>query len=207
METDATTVLLIRHAHTAALGRYLSGRAAGVALSATGRAQADRLGQTLAGCPLTAIYTSPLQRAVQTATAIARYQAAPVRRSNALLEIDFGVWTGKTFIELEPDPAWQRFNTSRSSASIPGGESPSAVQARIVAEVSRLSAQHAGARIALVSHGDVLRFALLYYVGATLDDYSRFTVDPASVSALSVSSRGTRLLLINGRHSPRPLET
>jgi probable phosphoglycerate mutase len=178
-----------------------------VALSATGEAQADRLGQILAACPLTAIYTSPLQRAVQTAKAIARYQAAPVRRSNALVEIDFGLWTGKTFTELEHDEAWQRFNTRRSMASIPDGEAPSVVQARIVAEVSRLSAFHAGAVIALVSHGDVLRFALLYYVGATLDDYSRFNVDPASVTALSVSPRETRLLLINGRNSPRQLGT
>jgi broad specificity phosphatase PhoE len=190
-------VLLIRHAHTSALGRSLSGRSAGVPLSNHGRIQADRLGRALTSCPLAAIYTSPLERAVQTAEAIGRYQAVAVSQVPELLEIDFGSWTGKTFIELECDPAWRRFNARRSTGSIPEGERLAHVQGRIVAAIANLGARHPGETVAIVSHGDVLRFALLHYVGATLDDYARFDVAPASVTALALAADRTRLVFVN----------
>jgi len=179
------------------VGCTLSGRAAGVSLSASGVAQAERLGRALANCRLAAIYTSPLERAVQTATAIGRYQAAPLRQVDELLEIDFGAWTGKSFVELAADAAWQHFNTIRSTAVIPGGEQLANVQVRIVSAITRFAGLHAGGVVALVSHGDVLRFALLHYVGATLDDYARFELDPASVSALSLGGHEFRLLVVN----------
>jgi broad specificity phosphatase PhoE len=194
---SATTVLLIRHAHTDALGRCLSGRSDGVPLSTEGRTQADRLGRALASRPLAAIYTSPLDRAVQTAEALARYQTLAVSQVAELLEIDFGGWTGQTFIDLDRDPAWQRFNASRSTACIPDGERLANVQARIVAAIRRLGTRHPGKTIALVSHADVLRVALLHYVGATLDDYARFDVAPASVTALSLTARETRVVFVN----------
>jgi probable phosphoglycerate mutase len=197
-----TTVLMIRHAHTDAIGRCLSGRRAGVPLSTLGAAQAEHLGHALAVCPLAAIYTSPLERAVQTAAAIGRYQSAPVRLASELLEIDFGKWSGKTFTELEPDQDWQLFNARRSIAVIPDGEDLFAVQARIVAAVSRLGALHAGQTIACVSHGDVVRFALLHYVGATLDEYARFEIAPASVTALSLSAHRTQVVAVNARTWP-----
>jgi probable phosphoglycerate mutase len=193
---------LIRHAHTDAVGRSLSGRTAGVPLSTLGLAEAERLGRALAACPLAAIYTSPLERSVQTAEVIGRYQTAPVRQASELLEIDFGGWTGKTFTELEPDPAWQRFNARRSTAVIPGGEKLSDVQARIVEAVSRLGARHVGAVIALVSHADVVRFALLHYVGATLDEYARFEIEPASVTQLVLSAGQTRIVAVNSSTWP-----
>jgi broad specificity phosphatase PhoE len=197
-----TTVLLIRHAETDAVGRCLSGRATGVPLNAAGTIQAERLGQALAGCPLAAIYTSPLERAVQTAAAIGRYQAVPVRHASELLEIDFGRWTGKTFIELELDQAWQQFNSQRSTAVIPGGEPLAGVQARIIAAVSRLGARHAGTSIALVSHADVVRCAVLHYLGATLDEYARFEIDTASVTGLSLGHGGTQVVTVNARIWP-----
>jgi probable phosphoglycerate mutase len=168
-----------------------------VPLSNQGRSQADRLGRALASCPLAAIYTSPLERAVQTAAAIGRYQAAAVSQVAELLEIDFGGWTGKTFIELECDPAWHRFNARRSTACIPAGERLADVQRRIVAAIKKLGARHPGRTVAMVSHADVLRFALLHYVGATLDDYARFEVAPASVTALSLTAERTRLVFVN----------
>jgi broad specificity phosphatase PhoE len=201
-----TRVLLIRHAHTYALGRSLSGRSDDVPLSNEGRTQADRLGRALAPCPLAAIYTSPLARAVQTAEALSRYQPVAISQETELLEIDFGGWSGKTFVDLEHDPEWQRFNAKRSTARIPGGEPLTNVQARIVAAVSRLGARHPGKTIALVSHADVLRFALLYHIGATLDDYARFEVAPASVSALSLTTSGTQLLFVNRQAEPAASE-
>src|SRR3954469_13786561 len=134
-----SVVLLIRHAHTDALGRVLTGRTPGVTLSALGRGQADRLGRALAPLPLAAIYTSPLERATATAQAIAAHQSAPVAEDTDLLEIDFGEWTGLTFGELDRVPGWHAFNRQRSSAIVPGGEACALVQERIVGAIARLA--------------------------------------------------------------------
>lgn len=177
----------------------LSGRTPGIHLSAEGRADADRLGRGLAGEMLTAIYTSPLERAVETARPIAQRHGIVATVREELSEIDFGAWTGHTFAELEQDRHWQIYNRCRASASIPGGESPPAVQSRMVAVLKTLAASHEGQRIAIVSHADPLRYAVLHFTGASLDRYSDVTILPASVSAVVWLPEGPRLLYVNDR--------
>ena len=195
-----TTALLVRHAHTDAIGRILAGRAAGVPLSTAGRIQADHLGRALASAPLAAVYTSPLERAVDTARAIAGHQSVTVTEDAALNEIDFGEWTGLTLSELEDMENWRAFNRQRASARIPGGEAPQCVQQRMVAAIARLTAAHAGSTIALVSHGDVIRSAVLHVAGSSLDLYDRFEISPASVTAMEVSGAYVRLVYVNNTH-------
>jgi probable phosphoglycerate mutase len=199
MPRPSTTTLLVRHAHTDAIGVRLSGRTRGLHLSAQGRAEADRLGRGLAAEALAAIYSSPLERAVETAMAIARQQRTSVRIVEELSEIEFGDWTGKTFAELEHDHAWHVFNTRRSTASIPNGESAAATQARMLTVMRRLAQAHQGQRVALVSHGDPLRYAVLHLAGVPLDRYDDVQILPASVSAVSWLPDGPRLLYVNDR--------
>jgi broad specificity phosphatase PhoE len=194
-----TTTLLIRHAHTDAIGVRLSGRTPGIHLSAEGRAEAHRLGRSLAGEALTAIYTSPLERAMETARQIAQHQGIVETVRHELSEIDFGDWTGRTFVDLERDSRWQIYNRCRGSASVPGGESAAAVQSRMVAALTGLAALHRGQRIAIVSHGDHLRYAVLQFTGASLDRYREITILPASVSAVVWLPEGPRLLYVNDR--------
>ena len=197
---ESTTVLLIRHAHTDAIARRLCGRRLGITLSAIGVSEAEELGRTLAAsCRLAAIYSSPLERAHDTATSIARHQQVGVELCEALLEVDFGVWTGRTFEELDDDPRWHDFNQARATATIPGGEKPLAVQRRIVTAVERLAATHPGATIALVTHAEIVRFALLKYRSASLDSYYELDIEPASVSAVSVSPEGVFVQFVNRR--------
>lgn len=192
----SATVLLIRHAHTNAIGRYLAGRTA-EPLSAHGRVQADVLGRRLAGIRLAAIYSSPLLRTLETARALAQHHDVPLREEDDLIEVDFGEWTGCTFEELNARQEWHAFNSSRAHAVIPNGESAPGVQRRIVAALERLAAVHAGSTIAVVSHGDVLRYAVLYYAGSPLDLYRRFEISPASVTALQLAPGDPRLLYVN----------
>ena len=206
IESPDTTALLIRHAHTDAIGVRLVGRAAGVALSSAGRAQADHLGRALANCPLAAIYSSPLQRAVHTAHAIARYQPAPLHVSEDFTEMDFGDWTGRTFEELAALPDWHRFNTSRACASVPNGESPRQVQQRVVGALARVADGHGGRAIAIVTHADVLRAAVLHYAGTSLDCHDRFEISPASVTAVTISRTRPRLLYVNNVSYAMPHE-
>ena len=194
-----TVVLLIRHAHTDALGRFLAGRAAGVPLSTIGRAQAERLGRVLAALPLAGIYTSPLERAVETARGIAHHQPVRIHEDADLHEIDFGDWTGRTFAELDELVEWQAFNERRSAAAVPHGEAPARVQERIVGAITRLTGANRGGTIALVTHADVIRTAVLYIAGSSLDFWQRFEISPASITAVSVSGSAFRLLYVNYR--------
>lgn len=192
-----TKLLLIRHALTDAVGQRLSGRTPGVPLNMEGRAQAQKLAERLAAVPLAAIYSSPLERALQTAAPLAqRHQLEPLV-SDDFLEIDFGHWTNRSFQELAGEPDFQRFNSFRSHTRIPGGELMLEAQARMVAGLGRLCAQHPGATVAVVSHADMLKAAVAHYAGIPLDLFQRLEISPASVSGLEIFAETARLLFLN----------
>ena len=195
------TVLLVRHAAHAQLGRRLTGRAAHVPLSDVGVAQASHLAMRLARETIAAIYASPLDRAQATAAAIGAEVGIAVETAAAINEVDFGGWTGACFDELQDDPAWRRWNERRASACPPGGESMIAAQTRAVAYVEHVAAKHAGSAIVLVSHCDIIRAIIAHYLGLPLDNLLRFDVDPASVSRLSVGHWGGRVVSLNEKVS------
>jgi broad specificity phosphatase PhoE len=195
---DVTTVLLIRHAHTDAVGRTLSGRTPGVSLSAEGARQAARLGEALnCGVRLTAIYSSPLCRATQTANALALCQQIPVQVCDQLVEMDFGEWTGRSFSDLDTDPSWRLFNERRSISVTPSGEQIGDAQRRIVEAIATIGRRHRGGTIALVSHAELVRLAVLFYSAMSIDLYHRCEIAPASVTQLSIEGTNVRLEYVN----------
>ena len=194
------TILLVRHAAHDHLGRILSGRMPGVPLSGAGRAQAAALGARLSAEPLRAIQSSPVQRARETADAIAAAAGGcNVTQADALDEIDFGGWTGATFAALEEDAAWRHWNAARSQACPPGGETMAQAGARLMRHAAALAARHDGAMIALVSHCDVIRAAVAGWLGLSLDHALRFDIDPASVSRIAMGEWGARVMTLNER--------
>ena len=192
-----TTVLLARHAAHDRLDRVLCGRMPGVSLSGEGRAQAGRLAERLARRHPTALYTSPLDRARETAAPLAARLGLDPRVAEGLAEIDVGDWTGRSFDELRGDPAWTAWNTRRSLARPPGGETMLAVQARAVGWLERARAGHGDETIALVSHADVIKAVLAHYLGLPLDQIGRFEVGPASTSTLVVGDWGAKVQALN----------
>lgn len=164
-------------------------------MSEHGRAQAAALEERLRGCRFAAIHTSPVQRARETAEAIARGRAVAV--ADALDELDFGSWTGKSFAILADEPAWGDWNSRRAVARAPGGESMAQATARAVAHVEAVARAHDEAAVALVTHGDIIRGVLAHYLGLSLDRLLSFDVDPASISRLAVGEWGGRVLSIN----------
>lgn len=196
-ESGATTLLLIRHAHTDALGHRLVGRGPCTGLSGLGQTQADSLGQALATVQLAAVYTSPRMRAVHTACGIARYQVVKLTRCDGLDEVDFGEWTGKTFSELDTLSGWRRFNEARATAEVPDGETAVAVQRRIVSTLAAIAARHPAHTIAIVSHADVLRAAILHYTSTPLDRVHAIGIDPASVTTVRSTPQGMRVCGVN----------
>lgn len=192
-----TTFFLIRHAACKGLGQTLWGRRPGVCLNEKGELQAQRLADRFKNVTLNTIYSSPLERALQTATVLARSMNLEVKKSSAANEINFGEWTGKTVEELSSDEQWRRFNSHRSMTTIPGGESFLEVQNRIVKEIEALALQHGKAHVAIVSHADVIRAAVAYFAGTPIDMVDRFEISPCSVSVVAVDQDHSTLLTIN----------
>jgi broad specificity phosphatase PhoE len=192
-----TTALLIRHGHVDAIGRRMVGRLPGVNLSTSGLSEVERLRRNLA-LPLDAVYSSPLERARQTAAPLAADRNLEPMPLDGLTEVDFGDWTGLTFDELDRLPAWHLFNARRSIAPVPNGEPAAQVQTRILGVLDQLATRHAGETFAVVSHADVIRAAVLHYAAIPLDDFQRIQIDTASVTAVDVTAT-PQLLAINRR--------
>lgn len=168
---------------------------AGVPLSAEGLAQADAVARGIG--PLTAVHSSPRERARQTAATIAAAAGTPVETVAELDEIDFGTWAGRSFADLDDDPAWSRWNRARATSTPPDGESMVAAQARAVAHVDRVV--RSGGTVALVSHCDIIRAIVAHVLGLSLDRILSFDIDPASVTTLVAGDWGARVAGLNRR--------
>ncbi len=197
-----TVFYLVRHGDNDLLRHAIAGRQPNVHLNDRGRTQAERLGDELSIRSIEAIYSSPLERAYETAQPLARKLNLPIQTSNALIELDFAEWTSKSLPELEQLETWKQWKSFRTGARIPGGESILEAQARMVAEVERLRRQHPGRALALFSHGDPIRTVLLYYLGMPLDFLQRLAISTASVSILAVDDWGARLRVFNLTFGP-----
>jgi probable phosphoglycerate mutase len=193
----ATLCLLIRHAVTDHVGHVLGGWTPGIHLNDLGVRQAASLAQKLATLELAAIYASPLERAQETAARIAARHRVGVQTAPELGEVRFGRWTARSFAELDADEAWERWNHMRSAARAPGGESALEVQARIVALLERVRIAHPDACVAVVSHADVIKLALVHALGSPIDLMRRIEISPASVSTLMLDRLEVRVLGVN----------
>jgi len=194
-----TVFHLLRHGEHGLLGRVLAGRMPGVGLTEKGRAEIAAVADRLAGENIAALYSSPLQRTRESAEIVAERLGLSVAFRDDLVELDFGEWTGATFDAIRADPRWQAWSTQRSLAAIPGGESMRQVQRRVVEALIEIGERHIDENVAVVSHGDVIRCALVFALGMPLDFYGRIEVGQGSLSTVRLDSGGIRVLAINER--------
>ncbi len=190
---------LVRHGEHALQGRLAAGRMTGIGLSPKGRAEAAAIAARLAGEKIDAIYASPLDRARETAEIIAGRLELPVVIREDVIEVDFGEWTGLTFDQVRSDKRWVPWQSCRSIAATPGGESWRRVQERAVDALFDLRRAHPEGTVVVVSHGDVIRAALLFALGMPLDLYNRIEVATGSISAIRIDDGGIRVPAINER--------
>jgi probable phosphoglycerate mutase len=190
-------LLLIRHASNDSIGSYVAGRRPGLHLNAEGVRQAEALAERLRPVHLEAIYSSPLERARETAEPIARGRALEIGIEPSFIEIDYGEWAGVDMGDLGRDPRWRQWNEARSTTRVPGGELMVETQTRVVAGIERLRERHPNETIAVVSHGDPIRSAIAYYGGIPIDLSTRLEIGLASVSVLSFEGDRPRILGIN----------
>ncbi|MDQ0562490.1 broad specificity phosphatase PhoE [Rhizobium mesoamericanum] len=192
------TFFLVRHAAHDNLGSFLAGRMSGIGLGPAGQEQAARVAQRLVREKIDDVYTSPQERTRQTATAITTACGLdPPQINNALDEVDFGSWTGRSFVDLNHDEQWQRWNALRGLERAPGGEHMLDVQHRVVALIQSLAGNRRGRRIVLVSHGDVIKAAVTYVLCSPLDACARLDVAPGSITVLIVGDWGAKIAALN----------
>lgn len=182
---------------TAQTGPLLSGRTPGVDLSERGREQAAALGARLAALPVAAVYSSPMERTVQTAEAVAAHHGLEVRVGEGLIEADYGDWTGAALADLARSELWSAVQRTPSRVRFPGGEPLTVMQSRVVGALDVLVASHPGQTVVAVSHADPLKAAIAHYTGLHLDMFQRLVLSPASVSVLDVGPGGASLLTCN----------
>jgi probable phosphoglycerate mutase len=192
-----TLLLLVRHGHTETSGRRLTGRTPGIHLSELGVTQAKDLGSRLRALPLAAVYSSPLERCVETAQAITTGRDLDVLALPEVLEVDYGRWTGRPLAQLTRTSLWKRVMVAPSSVRFPDGERLDEVLDRSVAALTGVAERHPKGAVAVVTHAEVIRLALAHFAGVHIDLFQRWVIHPASVSAVAMGDGMPRLLRVN----------
>jgi probable phosphomutase (TIGR03848 family) len=194
----STTILLVRHGQTPTTGRVLPGRAPGLHLAEAGRAQAEAAAKRIAQIKrVAAVYSSPLERARETAMPIARAQGLAVRIERGLLELDIGRWTGERLDRVSKRPEWSTVQRYPSGFRFPDGESFVEMQTRITAALARMVERHRGGVVIAVSHADPIKAALAHALGMHLDHFQRLAIAPGSITTIVYGAGGPMVIGMN----------
>jgi len=194
-----TELFLIRHAINdwVKTGR-LAGWTPGVHLNPDGQVQARALGERLATVPLAAIYSSPLERTIETAQAIAAHHPTlTVQPLDDIGEVRYGQWQGAKLSALRRQKLWHTVQMYPSRAHFPSGEAIRQAQARAVNALENLVTRHPGQRVAIVSHSDVIKLIVAHYLGAHIDLFQRIEISPASISIIRLGSDRPYITCLN----------
>ncbi|MBW5482958.1 histidine phosphatase family protein [Streptomyces bambusae] len=185
------TLILVRHGRsTANTAGVLAGWTPGVTLDEHGAAQAAALPGRLAGLPIAAAVTSPLERCHQTlGPLLAARPELALHTDERIGECHYGDWSGRKLAELADEPLMRIVQQHPSAAAFPGGESMRAMQARAVDAVrewnARITEEHgADAVYVMCSHGDIIKSLVADALGMHLDLFQRIHVDPCSITAI-----------------------
>ena len=192
-----TTFFFVRHGVTSHTGHRLSGRLPDVPLTDQGKVQARAVAERLASARLAAVYSSPIDRTMQTARPIAARHGLRVQVRRNLTELEFGRWTNRSFKTLSRTKLWPVIQRWPSGARFPDGESFLEVQQRAVREVEDLRTKHPSQAVCCVSHADVIKVIVAHYLGMHLDMFQRIDIGPASITAIAIGDGGPRVLTVN----------
>lgn len=194
-------LFLVRHGETdhnrdsLALGR------ADVPLNDTGLAQAQAIARALSTEPIVAVYSSPLQRTMRTAEAIARAKGFEVSAENGLIEMDVGELEGLPFSkvrELVPDLAEKWGGPDGPNWLMPGSSERLAdVQARAVRTVEGLRRKHRDDMVVAVTHNFVILCVIAWAMGIDLANFRRLRHGVAAITTVDVRPDRARIISLN----------
>jgi probable phosphoglycerate mutase len=193
-----THILLIRHAVNDVMkAKKLAGWMPDVHLNDEGRQQAEDVAERLKHLPIKAIYASPLDRTRETAMPLAEALNMQVQFREGIGEVQYGEWTGQSLEDLAKHDLWKVVQMYPSGMRFPGGETLRSMQARIVNELDEINTAYPRDIVAVFSHADVIKAALAHYLGVHLDLFQRIVIDPTSVSIVTLTPFGPRVLRVN----------
>jgi probable phosphoglycerate mutase len=201
------TIYLVRHGQNEWVEKKrLAGWIPDIHLNEDGRKQAESLAQRLAHLPVSALYSSPVTRCVETASYLGRALNLDVEELDAIGEVRYGEWEGAEIETLSKEKAWYAVQHFPSRFRFPQGEALRDVQARAVAALESLATKHDKSDlIAVVSHADLIKLVLAHYLGVHIDLFQRIVISPASVSVLALMENGmVRVSRINDDGPLRP---
>lgn len=193
-----TDILLIRHGENeyTRKGR-LAGWTPSVHLNEKGQAQAKALAERLASVPIKAIYSSPLERAMETAKPLAEAKRLSIQKMEGVGEVRYGEWTGKSLKALSRTKLWRVVQRHPAAMEFPRGETLRAVQARAVDTMEAIVRKHPKHLVAVFSHGDVIKLILAHYLGTPLDMFQRIVINTGSISYIRLISGMPMVLKMN----------
>ena len=196
-----TLLLLIRHGENEYVKTgKLAGRLPGVHLNERGQKQAQALGEALTQVPIKAIYSSPLERAMETAEPIAAPHKLTIQQEPDLMDTNVGRWQGKSLKVLRLTKAWKVVQSAPSRFRFPEGESFVDAQTRYIDALERIMQKHKPQDIvAVVFHADPIKLAVSHFLGMPLDHFQRLGCDTGSLTALYVSEANATLIKLNQR--------
>ena len=187
-----TRFYLIRHGQTDWNKEKRYQGCSDIALSDAGKEQAEALGQRFRRLPLDALYVSPLRRAIQTAEPISRITGIPMEIDEHFKEINLGEWEGHTIAELEEmyGDTYRAFYADPFDAQIPGEGSFHKAGDRALEGLRQLMEKHEGQRVAIVSHGGLLRIMLVLALEVDKSFYRKTWMSNTSITTLDVMENG-----------------
>ncbi|KAF0108866.1 MAG: putative phosphoglycerate mutase [Anaerolineaceae bacterium] len=193
------TLFLIRHGENDFLKKnILAGHLPGVHLNERGHEQAAALARTLSLLPITAIYSSPLERAVETARPLAEAKKLEINICPALADTDVGEWAGRSWKAIQRRKIWEIIQETPSQFRFPGGESFAEAQARVVAALESIAAAHGEEdKVAVFFHADPIKLALAHYLDMPLDNFQRLAAHTGSVTVVRKNGPAVRVLASN----------
>jgi len=195
-------LLLIRHGENdyVKTGK-MAGRLPGVHLNQRGQDQVRALSEALKVVPIKAIYSSPLERAMETANPIAESHKLNIIQEPDLMDTDIGKWQGKSWKVLRLTKVWKIVQNSPSRFCFPDGESFPETQIRVVNSIERIIKKYNKPQdiIAVVFHADPIKLAVSHFLGLPLDHFQRLGCDTGSLTMLHVNEIGANLAKLNQR--------
>jgi len=195
-------LLLVRHGENdyVKTGK-MAGRLPGVRLNERGQKQAQALSEALKDVPIKAIYSSPLDRAMETATPIASARKLQIIQEPDVMDADIGEWQGRSWKVLRLTKVWKIVQNSPSRFRFPEGESFPEMQTRIANALERIVKKHNKPQdiIVVVFHADPIKLAVSHFLGLPLDNFQRLSCDTGSLTVLHVNEMGANLIKLNQR--------
>ena len=193
-------LLLIRHGENnfVKTGK-MAGRLPGVGLNERGQKQAQALSEALKDVPIKAIYSSPLERTMETATPIAEAHKLQIMQEPDLMDTHVGKWQGRSLKVIRLTKAWKIVQNAPSRFRFPEGESFPETQMRIVNVLERIVQKHNKPQdiIAIVFHADPIKLAVSHFLGLPLDHFQRLSCDTGSLTVLYLNEMGANLVKLN----------